>query len=193
MAGADELAAEGAAFAAAHGLDGGFWVFAYGSLMWDPEIEHDRRLLAGLHGYHRRFCLYSHLYRGTPEAPGLLLGLDRGGFCRGMGIRVPAAAARAAWGVLWMREMVLRTYRPTFVRARTEEGIVPMVAFVAERASPQYCGALDEARMAAIIGSARGTRGDNRAYFENTRARLAELGIADRGMERLARLLATRD
>jgi cation transport protein ChaC len=177
---------EAEAFAARHRLMSGFWVFAYGSLMWDPEVAHDETLPAVVHGYHRRFCVYSHVYRGSPRAPGLLLGLDRGGSCRGLGLHVPGADAGDAWARLWEREMVTFVYRPVMLRATTERGIVPMVAFVAERASDQYCAGLDERRMAEIIRTAAGTRGPNRDYFDNTLAHLRAAGIRDRGLDRLA-------
>jgi cation transport protein ChaC len=176
-------------FAARHGLLAGFWVFAYGSLMWNPEFAHDETVPAVVHGYHRRFCVYSHVYRGSPRAPGLLLGLDRGGSCRGLGFHVPAAEARGAWAGLWEREMVTFVYRPVMLRAATERGVLPMVAFVAERGSQQYCAGLDERRMAEIIRTAVGTRGPNRAYFDNTLAHLREAGIRDHGLDRLAALV----
>src|SRR6267378_1687913 len=81
------------------------WIFAYGSLMWNPGFAHDAVEPALLRGWHRSFCVYSHRYRGTPERPGLVLGLNRGGACRGMALRIPAAAAEAAISYLWEREM----------------------------------------------------------------------------------------
>src|SRR5258708_40082984 len=86
------------------------WVFAYGSLMWNPGFAHDAAEPALLRGWHRSFCVYSHRYRGTPERPGLVLGLDRGGACPGLALRIPAAAAEAAMSYLWEREMVWRGF-----------------------------------------------------------------------------------
>jgi len=186
------LPADAAAFAERHRLMQGFWVFGYGSLMWNPEVAHTGRVMATVHGYHRRFCVYSHVYRGSPKAPGLLLGLDRGGSCRGLGFQVAAAAAPEAWGALWAREMVTRVYRPVILRAVAAEGALPMVTFVAERRSDQYCPSLEPAAMAGIICSAQGTRGTNRAYFDNTLAQLAACGIRDRALLRLARLVGAR-
>ena len=82
----------------------GYWVFGYGSLMWDPGFPHEAAHPALLVGYHRRFCLYSQRYRGTPERPGLVLGLDRGGSCRGVVYQVAAEAAAATRAYLWQRD-----------------------------------------------------------------------------------------
>ena len=177
------------AFAARHGLMQGFWVFGYGSLMWNPEVPHTGRMMATVHGYHRRFCVYSHVYRGSPRAPGLLLGLDRGGSCRGLGFQVPATAAAGAFAALWAREMVTRVYRPVMLQAATPHGAFPMLAFVAEPRSDQYCPHLSPEAMADIIRAAAGTRGSNRDYFENTLAHLEACGIRDRALRHLARLV----
>ena len=187
------LPADAAAFAERHGLMRGFWVFGYGSLMWNPEVAHTARVMATVHGYHRRFCVYSHVYRGNPKAPGLLLGLDRGGSCRGLGFQVAAPAAPEAWAALWAREMVTHVYRPVILRAAVADGALPMVTFVAERASDQYCPNLESAAMAGIIRTAKGTRGTNKAYFDNTLAHLEACGIRDRALLRLARLVGGPD
>ena len=183
------LPADAEAFATRHRLMQGFWVFGYGSLMWNPEVDHTARIMATVHGYHRRFCVYSHVYRGNPKAPGLLLGLDRGGSCRGLGFEVPASAAPRAWAALWAREMITRVYRPVMLRAATAAGPLAMLTFVAERRSDQYCPGLEPAAMAGLIRSAQGTRGTNRAYFDNTLAHLDACGIRDQGLLRLARLV----
>ena len=181
------------AFAARHGLMQGFWVFGYGSLMWNPEVPHTDRVTATVHGYHRRFCVYSHVYRGSPKAPGLLLGLDRGGSCRGIGFEVPANAAPEAWAALWAREMVTRVYRPVMLKAATAQGALAMLAFVAEPRSDQYCPDLSPEAMADIIRAAAGTRGSNRDYFVNTLAHLETCGIRDRALRHLARLVGQAD
>ena len=97
-----------------------FWVFGYGSLMWHPGFPHVEVCAALLNGYHRRFCVYSHRYRGTPERPGLVLGLDRGGSCRGLAYRVPAAEGAAAMDYLYEREMVTGVYIPSWLGVKTE-------------------------------------------------------------------------
>src|SRR5438067_4138270 len=93
------------------------WLFAYGSLMWNPEMPFAERRPALLRGYHRSFCLYSRDYRGTPERPGLVLGLDRGGACRGIVYRLPPEALGAAIDQVWAREMAGEVYRMRPVRS----------------------------------------------------------------------------
>src|SRR5258708_37427072 len=79
------------------------WVFGYGSLMWDPGFADAGRVPARIHGYHRRFCVYSHRYPGTPDRPGLVLGLDHGGSCHGLAFRIPPADLGGGLGYLWRR------------------------------------------------------------------------------------------
>ena len=92
------------------------WIFGYGSLLWNPLLEHDERRPATLRGFHRRFCLWSRMGRGTPDNPGLVLGLDLGGSCHGLAYRLPAAQAAGELRLLWHREMVSNSYTPRWVR-----------------------------------------------------------------------------
>src|SRR6266851_7915486 len=118
------------------------WIFAYGSLMWNPGFAHDAVEPALLRGWHRSFCVYSRRYRGTPERPGLVLGLDRGGACRGMAIRIPAAEAPAAMAYLWEREMVGGVYDLRSARVATARGTLTAHAFTVRRSHPGYAGRL---------------------------------------------------
>src|SRR5439155_1894948 len=118
------------------------WVFAYGSLMWNPEIAFAEARPAFLHGYHRSFCLYSRDYRGTPERPGLVLGLDRGGACRGIVYRLPPEALGAAIDQVWAREMAGEVYRMRPVSVTTPQGRLAAYAFVVRRDRPDYAGRL---------------------------------------------------
>lgn len=161
------------------------WVFGYGSLMWDPGFACAEQRPALLRGYHRRFCIYSHHYRGTPECPGLVLGLDRGGACRGVAFRVPAAQATTVVDYLWRREMISGVYRPKLLPVRHADGIVRACAFVADRHHAQYCGRLDLARTAALIRHGAGTSGSNIDYLASTVAHLEQLGIKDRALRAL--------
>jgi glutathione-specific gamma-glutamylcyclotransferase len=165
-----------------------YWVFAYGSLIWDPGFPFIDRHRAVVHGYHRRFCLYSHRYRGTPELPGLVLGLDRGGCCHGVAYRVAAEEAASVRDYLWAREMSNNAYRPVIVPVRLPEGEkVAAQTFVISPAHPQYAGRLPPDLTARLIATSHGERGSNQAYLENTAEHLIALGIHDPAMQRLVR------
>jgi cation transport protein ChaC len=167
--------------------DSAYWVFGYGSLMWDPGFPHVAAHPALLVGYHRRFCLYSYRYRGTAERPGLVLGLDRGGSCRGVVFRVPDAAVAATKDYLWARELDDYAYLPKLLSVRHPGGAVRAQTFVVDRRAPQYAGGLDDASVAELVAAGVGQRGRNRDYLENTLAHLRALGIVDRGLEQVAR------
>jgi len=161
------------------------WIFAYGSLMWNPEMPFAERRAALLFGYHRSFCLYSRDYRGTPERPGLVLGLDRGGSCRGIAYLLPPAQQGPALDLVWAREMAGDVYRMRPVRVATPQGPVAAYAFAVNRACPDYAGRLSLDDTARIIAAAAGGRGTGRDYLANTVRHLEELGIADGPLHRL--------
>ncbi|WP_246148212.1 gamma-glutamylcyclotransferase [Skermanella pratensis] len=165
--------------------DTDLWVFGYGSLMWNPEFPFVERRQALLRGYHRRFCVYSHRYRGTPDRPGLVLGLDRGGSCRGMVFRVEAGLVDRTLDYLWDREMVSGVYRPKLLGVWTEAGTVSACTFVADRGHRQYCGEMCVSDVIRHIRQGVGERGPNLEYLANTVGHLRELGMVDRGLERL--------
>ncbi len=120
-----------------------FWVFGYGSLMWDPGFAHDECCDARIFGYHRAFCIYSHRYRGTPERPGLVLGLDRGGSCWGKAYRVSPCRVEETIAYLWEREMVTGVYEPRTVTVRAKSGReISGHAFVVDRRHQQDTGGL---------------------------------------------------
>ena len=159
------------------------WVFAYGSLLWDNELRDVRAEEALLRGYHRSFCLYSYDYRGTPANPGLTLGLDRGGSCRGAALRLSADALDE----IWQREMSGRpVYAARALRVQTAMGACQTLAFTALRPCPDYAGRLPPDEAARIILAAAGRRGTCREYFENTLRHLERLGLVDRPLRRLA-------
>ena len=161
------------------------WVFAYGSLMWNPGFAFAEARPARLFGYHRAFCIWSHRYRGTPRAPGLVLGLIGGGSCAGRVYRVPAARRAATIAKLFRREMITGVYRPMWHAARTPKGVVTALAFVANRDHKQYAGKLPEARVAAVLGCCKGSRGKGRDYLASTVRHLDALGIDDGPLHRL--------
>lgn len=172
--------------------DGALYVFAYGSLLWKPGFAADSRHPALLRGYHRRFCLRSTRYRGTPERPGLVLGLDRGGACRGAAFRV-ADPARAAEALAYLdeREMSGGVYRRALLRVRLLDlgREARAVAFVADRRAGAYCGGLPPEEAAAAIARGVGAMGPNREYLLQTVAGLRAMGVRDEGLERVAALL----
>jgi glutathione-specific gamma-glutamylcyclotransferase len=165
------------------------WIFAYGSLMWNPEMRFAERLPARIHGYHRSFCLYSPEYRGTREKPGLVLGLDRGGSCRGIAYRLPRATLAAEIDLIWMREMTGFVYHMTPLAVLIERGPVPGYAFTVRRDSRDYAGRLSAEAAARVIAASRGDRGSNRDYLVNTVRHLEELGIAGGALHRIEALV----
>lgn len=165
------------------------WVFAYGSLMWDPGMPVARTVRARLDGYARSFCLASVRHRGTPEAPGLVLGLEAvtGASCTGLAIQVPAADWPAALADLRARELVTAAYREATVPLVLADGSrIEALAFVIKPGHPQHISNLSPDAQAGIIASARGGRGANADYLFSTVAHLARLGMADPQLDDLA-------
>lgn len=163
------------------------WIFGYGSLMWDPGFPYCEAVPGVLRGYHRRFCVYSHEYRGTPERPGLVLGLDRGGMCKGIAFRIPAVDVETALHDLWDREMRQRIYRLRDVSVALAGGAIRAYAFVVDTAHPAYAGRLSLDDTARLIHRGVGGRGPCRQYLENTVRQLEELGMLDGPLHRLER------
>jgi cation transport protein ChaC len=164
-----------------------FFVFGYGSLMWNPGFVHVDARPGLVSGCHRRFCIYSHRYRGSPARPGLVLGLDRGGSCRGVLFRLTRDQMTEALPYLEKREMISAVYKPRVVRVRHAEGQTEALCFVADRTHPQYAGMLDDEQCARIIAHSSGERGSNPDYLENTLQHLRDLGIVDRDLVRLSK------
>jgi len=158
------------------------WVFAYGSLMWNPAFRYAEERHATVRGYHRRFCLQVHFFRGTRECPALLLGLDRGGSCRGIAYRIRADAVGEELDIIWAREMVGEGYQPVWVRVDAGDATFPAIAFAIDRALPTYAGRLSLEEVARRIAVASGTFGDCANYLEDAAAHLEERGIHDRAV-----------
>lgn len=167
------------------------WIFGYGSLLWNPGFESEEVVPATLFGYHRGFCVYSHYYRGTTDRPGLVLGLDRGGSCRGRAFRVAAVMACDVLGRLWDREMIYRVYLPRVLTVRAEDRRLACRTFVANPGHEQYAGRLSAAEAARMIAAASGRSGTNRDYLDNTMRHLDELGLRDGALHALHRLVTT--
>jgi cation transport protein ChaC len=164
-----------------------FWVFAYGSLMWRPGFDYVEARPALLRGYHRAFCITSIHYRGSVECPGLVLGLDRGGSCRGRAFLIAPERAVPVARYLHEREMLSGVYEPRWVSLTTAAGPVTAVTYVADRHHAEYAGKLPEDRMVAMIRRGRGLAGSNRDYLFHTVRHLDELGIADGPLHHLLR------
>ncbi|MBV9784299.1 MAG: gamma-glutamylcyclotransferase [Acidisphaera sp.] len=167
----------------------GVWLFAYGSLIWNPTIHFVERRAARVHGWHRAFCLSTRAGRGTPENPGLMLGLDRGGTCSGCILRVAESEIRTELGVLWRREMLAGSYIPRWVSLRTLEGepLGRAITFTIDRRRPSYAGTLTEVETIRRLATAKGALGSAADYLFHTRDGLRSLGLRDRTVERLAR------
>lgn len=163
------------------------WVFGYGSLIWNPAFHFTEKRTGRIHGWHRRFCLETPLGRGSPEAPGLVLGLDRGGSCQGVAFRIDSEVATHELDIIFRREMVSDAYLARLVRVHTEDGPVRAATFVINRESPRYCPETDLDTTAGKIARAEGWLGPCADYLLNTVDHLGELGLVDRGLFRLAK------
>lgn len=169
-------------------------LFAYGSLIWKPEIEHVGEQLGVALGWHRAFCFYMPRYRGTPEQPGLMMALDRGGRCRGILVELPQDDLKGQLGKLFRREFTAKPVNsmPRWIRVETASGVAPALAFVMNRASPLYAGRLSLDDVAQVLSRACGHWGTGAEYLLNTVAHLEAKGIRDSRLWRLQRLLAER-
>lgn len=170
--------------------DGMLHVFAYGSLMWDPGFAYAGRRLGLLRGYHRAFCILSHHYRGTPENPGLVLGLDRGGSCRGFVYAVAPERAEEVKAYLWEREIGNDgVYVERYLPVRLADGsTVTALTYVADRVHPQYAGRLAPEAAARLIRHGVGVRGRCLDYFANTVQHLEAMGFFETPLHRLLEL-----
>jgi cation transport protein ChaC len=170
----------------------GAWVFAYGSLIWNPAIHYVERRFARVHGWHRRFCLSTIAGRGSPDLPGLVLGLDRGGACTGASFRIAEECLDEELPILWRREMLSGSYRPRWVTVRDAAGAPfgEAIAFTIRQGGAYYAGELAEDEIVRRLAKARGALGSSAEYLFQTRDGLRSLGIVDRRIERLAEQVA---
>ncbi len=161
-----------------------FWVFGYGSLLWNPGFTPVRQVKARLHDYHRSFCMLSIHHRGSEEDPGLVLALDaqQGGQCTGVAFQVADEDAETVHAELRARELISSAYYEDIVELTSDEGEkIPALAYIINRDHVQYCQ-FDLEKQAQIIAKAVGGRGPNTEYLFNTAAHLTELGIKDAEM-----------
>jgi glutathione-specific gamma-glutamylcyclotransferase len=168
------------------------WVFGYGSLLWRPGFSFRERLPARLVGAHRALCVYSFVHRGTPERPGLVLGLDRGGNCRGIAFRVNAAERATTLAYLRGREQVTKVYRESLRSVWLNEDPqqrVQALCYVVDRGHPQYAGRLTLAQQLHHVRQGHGQSGPNRDYVLETVNALEALGYRESELHLLAERL----
>ena len=163
------------------------WLFGYGSLMWNPCIHFCDRQPALIHGYHRQFCLWAPIGRGSPDCRGLMLALAPGGSCRGIAFRIDRNIVETELDVVWNREMVTGAYRPRIMTVATPKGRKTAIAFVINPEHPQYSGRLTLETQASAIAEAKGRLGSCAQYLFSTVEHLDALGINDGPMHDLKR------
>lgn len=162
------------------------WIFAYGSLMWNPGLAFVAKRVGTIYGFHRNFCLWSRINRGTPERPGLVLTLERGGSCRGIALRLTGSTSRDELLALWRREMSLGSYHPRWLDFHAGADRFPALAFISNRACSGYAGKLSRDAMVQAIATARGKYGSSAEYLFQTLATLESHGILDARVKHLA-------
>lgn len=155
------------------------WLFGYGSLVWNPIVHHEERRVARLHGFHRSFCLWSHVNRGSLQKPGLVLGLDSGGSCHGVAFRIAGHHAAEELRLLWRREMVLGSYCPRWTPVETGGQTIKAIAFFVNREHANYAGKLPLETVIKALVSARGQLGTPAEYLLETVRGLVEHGVRD--------------
>ena len=171
---------------------GDLWVFGYGSLMWRPGFDFVERVPARLIGEHRALCVYSFVHRGTPEKPGLVLGLDRGGACRGVAFRVAADKRAEVVAYLRAREQVTSVYREVVRSVWLEDDArkrVSALAYVVDRGHVQYAGRLTLAEQLRHVLQGHGQSGVNRDYVLSTVKAIEAEGFRDTQLHQLATML----
>jgi len=165
---------------------GDLWIFGYGSLMWNPEFDFDVHRVATIYGYHRQFCLWSRINRGTPDQPGLVLTLERGGSCRGIAYRLRSDTAREQLSNLWRREMSMGSYIPRWLDCHAGSDRFEAMGFVVNRRCTGYAGKLPIDTMVQAIATARGKYGSSAEYLFRTEHTLEQHGIRDERVRHLA-------
>lgn len=156
------------------------WLFAYGSLIWNPIFHFAEYRIGTIYGLHRRFCLWTPLGRGTPDNPGLVLGLDRGGSCRGIAYRIAAANVMSELTIVWRREMIVGSYVPTWVKFYHDKQVVEAIAFVVNRHHSGYAGNISFDATVNTIATAKGQLGSSADYLFQTVDGLTSVGIKDK-------------
>ena len=172
-----------------------FWVFGYGSLMWNPGFEYLDSQPATLKNFIRSFCLYSHFYRGTPDCPGLVLGLNpsKGNECRGIAFKIAPENITRVTAYLNERELCGYAYKPVYLDLALDcSQEITAYTFIADQNHPLYAGDLPKEKAADLIMAAAGRTGLNRDYLINTVRDLEAKGYHDESMHALLKLIEYR-
>jgi glutathione-specific gamma-glutamylcyclotransferase len=163
------------------------WIFAYGSLMWNPMVHFDRRPVATLHGWHRSFCLRMDIGRASPEMPGRMLALESGGHTHGVALKLSPSTLEEELRLVWIREMVLGSYRPTWAPVTLDDATqTHAIAFVADTSGEQYAIDSCVTTVAPLVSTAAGKFGSNAEYLFKLKAALDECGFHDPYIDALA-------
>jgi cation transport protein ChaC len=165
-----------------------FWLFAYGSLMWEPNFPFVEQRRTILHGYHRALCVYSWVYRGTEETPGLVFGLEEGGTVEGIAFHIASEQSANVFAQVYEREMVTAVYSPVWASCNCTDGTkdnITALAFVANHSNEQYAGERSESETVELIRQGHGKAGPCTEYVMNTVNHLRELDIHDDALERI--------
>lgn len=160
-------------------MDRDLWLFAYGSLMWDPAVLFDEVRIGTLLGYQRRFCLILKFGRGSVDKPSLMVALDRGGQCEGLAFRIPAERVAQESETIWVRELIYGDYAPCFVQLDTPQGEIEALTFVADPKGERYVPDLSGEETAQTIAKGGGWIGTNLEYLDSLMAHLKALGLSD--------------
>ena len=170
-----------------------FWVFGYGSLMWDPGFQYVESTRARIFGFHRSLCIQSIRYRGTDSKPGLVFGLDRGGSCNGIAFRVDSSIQNEVIEYLWDREMLHEIYEPRMQKIFLQDSRqVNAITFVVKRDHPSYVKNLTADQTASIVADASGQRGANIDYVLSTLGMLESIGVKDKSLSFVGQLAISR-
>ena len=155
------------------------WLFGYGSLIWNPLVHFIEQRVATIRGYHRKFCLFSRVNRGSPALPGLVLGLDRGGACTGVAYRIAAAEVWKELSLTWRREMMMNSYRAIWCAVEIDGAREYVLTFAIDRAHPACACGLSEDEVVDRLACATGLQGSSADYLYKTAQGLRSRGIID--------------
>lgn len=171
------------------------WIFAYGSLIWNPLFDYSDRRSVILEGWHRQFCLLAPVGRGTIDNPGLVLGLEAkaGGCCQGLAYKLPMDEnLESELLLLWRREMVVGSYLPTWIMGKNGDRRLEVLAFTVNRQHPVYVKDLSQEKIVESLATAEGSLGSSAEYLCNTVQGLLAAGIKDRALIELDTLVKHR-